>query len=222
MIAGNEKDIVAVIDDDESIRRALPRLLSSKGFEVRTFASAHEFLASPEVETVSCAITDLMMPEFDGLQFQEALNSKRPDLSIVFITGHGDIPASVHAMKAGAVDFLEKPIRSSALLYAVRQAIERTRRLQIAGAEAVRLKARYARLTPREREVFALVAAGLLNKQIGAELGAAEKTIKQHRGRIMQKMEAASLADLVVMAATLGVRPSGVDFSRARGLVPST
>lgn len=216
-----EKAAVAVIDDDDSIRRALPRLLSSKGYQVHAFGSAQEFLASREIDAVSCVISDLKMPDLDGLQFQEALGAKRPDLSLVFITGHGDIPASVVAMKAGAVDFLEKPIKSTELMQAIRQAIERTHRLRTASAKTDQLKLRYARLTPREREVFALVAAGLLNKQIGAELGAAEKTVKQHRGRIMQKMEAESLADLVVMATTLGVRPSGVDFARARGLVPS-
>lgn len=213
---------VAVIDDDESIRRSLPRLLTSKGYQVHAFGSAREFLSSPEVDAVSCVISDLKMPDLDGLEFQEALSAQRPDLSFVFITGHGDIPASVLAMKAGAVDFLEKPIKGDELIEAIRHAIERTDRLRTAGAETVQLKARYERLTPREREVFALVAAGLLNKQIGAELGAAEKTIKQHRGRIMQKMEAGSLADLVVMATALGVRPIGVDFSKAKGLVPSS
>jgi len=217
-----EKSAVAVIDDDDSIRRSLPRLLSSKGYQVHAFGSAQEFLSSREVDAVACVISDLKMPDLDGLQFQEALSAKRPDLSLVFITGHGDVPASVVAMKAGAVDFLEKPIKSTELMGAIQRAIERTDRLKTASAQTGQLKVRYARLTPREREVFALVAAGLLNKQIGAELGAAEKTIKQHRGRIMQKMEAESLADLVVMAAALGVRPTGVDFSKAKGLVPSS
>ena len=217
-----EKAAVAVIDDDDSIRRSLTRLLTSKRYLVHAFGSAQEFLSSQIVNSVSCVISDLRMPELDGLQFQEALSTSRPDLSIVFITGHGNIPASVLAMKAGAVDFLEKPLKSSELMEAIQQAIDRTHSLRTASAEADQLKVRYSRLTPREREVFALVAAGLLNKQIGAELGAAEKTVKQHRGRIMQKMEAESLADLVVMATTLGVRPANVDFARAKGLVPSS
>jgi FixJ family two-component response regulator len=157
------------------------------------------------------------MPGLDGLGFQQMLRTKLPHLSMVFITGHGDIPASVTAMKAGAVDFLEKPVKGAALLDAICRATERSRNLHAANAALVSLKIRYATLTPRECEVFSLVATGLLNKQVAAQLGVAEKTIKQHRGHVMDKMAAESLAELVVMAERLGVRSSGADFSRARG-----
>jgi FixJ family two-component response regulator len=208
---------VAIIDDDDSVRRSLLRLLKHAAYEVCAFASAREFLASSDCDTVSCVVSDLRMPGFDGLQLQEALRQKVPHLSVVMITGHGDIPASVKAMKAGAVDFLEKPVLGSVLMEAIQQAVERSRRLKAANTEINQLKARYEKLTPREREVLALVAAGLLNKQIAVELGAAEKTIKQHRGRVMAKMQAQSLADLVLMAESLGVRPAEEDFSKARG-----
>jgi FixJ family two-component response regulator len=217
----DDKISIAVIDDEDSIRRSLQRLLISFGHDVRPFASAMEFLASPECETVSCVISDLRMPGLDGLQLQETLRKKLPHLSVVMITGHGDVPASVTAMKAGAVDFLEKPVKGKMLLQAIQQAVERSQKLKSHHAEITQLKARYEKLTPREREVFALVASGLLNKQVGGELGAAERTIKQHRGRVMTKMEAESLADLVLMAEQLGVRPSAADFSQAKGRIPS-
>jgi FixJ family two-component response regulator len=214
------KTTVAIIDDD-AVRRSLLRLLKCAAYEVCAFASAREFLASSDCETVSCVVSDLRMPGFDGLQLQEALQEKVPHLSIVMITGHGDVPVIVKAMKAGAVDFLEKPVPGSVLMEAIQQAVERSRRLKAANTEISQLKARYEKLTPREREVLALVATGLLNKQIAAELGAAEKTIKQHRGRVMVKMRAQSLADLVLMAESLGARPSGADFSKAKGRIPS-
>jgi FixJ family two-component response regulator len=212
-----EKISVAIIDDEASVRRSLVRLLAAGGHDARAFASAREFLASADSGAVSCVVSDLRMPGVDGLQLQEELRGKLPHLSIVFITGHGNIPASVAAMKAGAVDFLEKPVKGRVLMEAVRRAAERSRTQRIANAEMEHLHVRYGRLTSREREVFALVAAGLLNKQIAAELGAAEKTIKQHRGRVMNKMEADSLAELVVMAERLGVRPLASDFSNAKG-----
>jgi FixJ family two-component response regulator len=213
----SERTIVAIIDDEESFRKSLVRMLQAKGLQVLAFPSAQEFLDSPQSRIVSCVVSDLRMPGLDGLGFQQMLRTKLPHLSMVFITGHGDISASVTAMKAGAVDFLEKPVKGAALLDAICRATERSRNLQAANAALVSLKIRYATLTPRECEVFSLVAAGLLNKQVAAELGVAEKTIKQHRGHVMDKMAAESLAELVVMAERLGVRSSGADFSRARG-----
>jgi len=209
--------IVALIDDDESIRKSLVRSIQVAGYKVEAFASATEFLGSLVPEVASYVVSDLRMPGVNGLQLQELLRSKAPFLSIVFVTGHGDILASVSAMKAGAVDFLEKPIRRSVLLEAIACAVERTSKLRNAAAEIGKLRSQYERLTPREREVFVLVSAGLLNKQVAAQLGAAEKTVKQHRSSIMRKIEAESLADLVLMADRLGVRPSGANFAQAKG-----
>lgn len=211
------KPIVAVVDDDEAVRKALVRLVASAGNEVQVFTSASEFLQTIQGEVISCVVSDLRMPGISGLQLQQALQSRYPFLSMVFITGYGNIPASVSAMKAGAVDFLEKPVKAKVLLAAIGRAIERSDKLRADAAEVNKLKIRYGRLTPREREVFALVAAGLLNKQVAAELGAAEKTIKQHRGSVMRKIEAESLADLVLMAERLGVRPTGDTFTAAKG-----
>jgi len=215
----NDKEVVAIIDDDESIRKALVRMLGAAGMEVLAFSSAQDFLDAAEIERVSCVVSDLRMPGLDGLHLQSALAERMPHLAVVFVTGHGDVPSTAAAMKSGAIDFLEKPVRRADLLEAIARATQRT---HLAEAEAVdlnSLKSRYGKLTPREREVFALVAAGLLNKQIAAELGNAEKTTKQHRGAVMVKMQADSLADLVLMAEHLGVRPSHTDFSRAKGLV---
>jgi len=217
----SDKTKIAIIDDDHSIRKSLLRMLSVAGFEGVAFSSAGEFLAAADADKVSCAVSDLRMPGVDGLALQQTLRARLPHLSIVFITGHGDVPSSVDAMKAGAVDFLEKPVRSNVLLEAINRAIQRSRNLLAASTEIEELKVRYQRLTPREAEVFALVAAGLLNKQIGAELGAAEKTIKQHRGRVMNKMEAESLAELVLMAERLSIRPAETDFSKAKGKLNS-
>ena len=217
--AMNDKEVVAIIDDDESIRKALVRMLAAAGMEVLAFSSAKEFLAVVETGHVSCVISDLRMPEIDGLHLQSALAERMPDVALVFITGHGDVPSTVQAMKSGAVDLLEKPVRRADLLEAITRATERTHRAEAEATDLNSLKGRYARLTPRERQVFALVAAGLLNKQIAAELGNAEKTTKQHRGAVMVKMQADSLADLVLMAEHLGVRPSHMDFARAKGLV---
>ena len=198
------------------------RMLGAAGFEVVVFASATEFLAAQDLERISCVVSDLRMPGMDGLAVQQALQARLPHLSIVFITGHGDVPATVTAMKAGAVDFLEKPVKSKILLDAISRATERSRELLAESTELEETRIRYQRLTARESEVFALVAAGLLNKQIAAELGAAEKTIKQHRGRVMKKMEAESAADLVLMAERLGVRPAETDFSTAKGKLNSS
>jgi FixJ family two-component response regulator len=211
------RTVVAVVDDDESTRRSLVRSIEGAGYKTEAFASAAEFLENLLPEAVSCVVCDLLMPGLSGLALQESLRSRVPFLSVIFITGHGDISAGVTAMKAGAVDFFEKPLRRDALLDAIRSAVERTDRMRTAGAELCEVKKRYDRLTPREREVLALVSAGLMNKQVAAQLGAAEKTVKQHRGNIMRKMEAESLADLVMMADRLGVRPANTDFSRAKG-----
>jgi len=211
------KPLVAVIDDDQSIRKSLVRSLQAAGYQVEGFACAAEFLASPVPETASCVVCDLRMPGVDGLQLQEMLRGKAPFLSFVFVTGYGDIPASVSAMKAGAVDFLEKPIRRSLLLEAVGFAVERTGHRRNEEAEIGKLRMQYERLTPREREVFVLVSAGLLNKQVAAQLGTAEKTVKQHRGSIMRKIEAASVADLVLLADRLGIRPLAANFAAAMG-----
>jgi len=211
------KPIVALIEDDASIRKSLVRSIQAAGYRVEAFASAAEFLGSLAPEVASCVVSDLRMPGMSGLQLQDLLRCKVPFLSIVFITGHADIPASVSAMKAGAVDFLEKPIRRSVLLEAIACAVDRTSKSRAAADVIGRLRIQYERLTPREREVFVLVSAGLLNKQVAAQLGAAEKTVKQHRGSIMRKIEAESLADLVLMADRLGVRPSGANFAEAKG-----
>lgn len=216
----NDKEIVAVIDDDESIRKALVRTLVAVGREVLAFSSAQDFLDVTEIEHLSCVVSDLRMPGIDGLHLQTALAERMPHVAVVFITGHGDVPSTAQAMKSGAVDFLEKPVRRADLLEAVARATQRTHRAEAEAADLNSLKRRYAKLTPREREVFALVAAGLLNKQVAAELGNAEKTTKQHRSAVMNKMLAESLADLVLMAEHLGVLPSHRDFSRAKGLVP--
>ena len=197
-------------------------MLVTAGFDVVVFASAAQFLAAQDLERISCVVSDLRMPGMDGLAVQQALLPRLPHLSMVFITGDGDVPTTVTAMKAGAVDFLEKPVRSKVLLDAINRAAERSRKLLAESTELEETKIRYERLTAREREVFALVAAGLLNKQIAAELGAAEKTIKQHRGRVMNKMEAESLAELVLMAERLGVRPAETDFSTAKGKLNSS
>jgi FixJ family two-component response regulator len=196
---------VFVVDDDESVRKALARLIRSAGMTARTFPTAEAFLAERQAVAASCLVVDVRLPGLNGLQLQEALNRKGYPIAIIFITGHGDVPTSVRAMKAGAVDFLQKPFEDSDLLDAIRRAIARSRDAFAKQAESARLQRRYDTLTPRERQVLSLVVTGLSNKQIAAELGAAEKTIKIHRGRVMAKMQAASLADLVRMAGLLGI-----------------
>jgi FixJ family two-component response regulator len=199
---------VALIDDNKSARTSLTRLIKSAGIEVVSFSSAHEFLEDPERNQVDCAVTDVQMPGIDGFKLQETLAQTLPYLSVVFITGHGDIPMSVKAIRGGAVDFLEKPVDDEALLEAIRHAAERSRDQKASGAELGDLQRRYELLTPRERQVFQLVTAGLLNKQAGADLGTTEKTIKVHRARVMFKMRAESLAELVRMADQLHIRPA--------------
>ena len=203
-----KKAVVYVVDDDPSVRKALERLLRSADYDAKTFASAPEFLDFTCPDTPGCLILDIKMPRLSGLELQDRLSEKGISLPIIFITGHGTVPASVRAFKAGAMDFLQKPFKERELLDAVSRAIEKHRRLRREQKEIKALHARLETLTPREREVFSLVASGLLNKQVAFELGITEKTIKVHRARVMQKMGARSLADLVRFAQKLGIRSS--------------
>jgi FixJ family two-component response regulator len=197
----NEPDpIVFVVDDDASVRDAVKRLIASVGLRVESFGSTGEFLAAKRPEAPSCLVLDVRLPDVSGLELQRDLAAANIHIPIIFITGHADVPMSVRAMKAGAVEFLTKPFRGQELLDAIQEAIAKDRVAWNERAQMAQLLARYNSLTPREKEVLKLVASGLLNKQIGAELGASELTIKTHRGRVMQKMGADSLADLVKMA----------------------
>jgi FixJ family two-component response regulator len=197
--------IVFVVDDDLSVRESLESLIRCEGWEPQTFASALEFLARPRALGPSCLVLDISLPGLNGLDLQKQVAVERPDVPIIFITGYGDVPKTVQAMKAGAVEFLTKPFSDDVLLSAIRQAVERSETRLSYAAEMRKLRDCYASLTSREREVMALVVSGLLNKQVGAELGISEITVKAHRGNMMRKMKADSLADLVNMAARLGV-----------------
>jgi FixJ family two-component response regulator len=205
-IANAEEPIVFVIDDDASVREALRNLFRSVGLRVEVFGSTSEFLQSKLPDVPSCLILDIRLPRVSGLDFQAELADAGIHIPIIFMTGHGDIPMSVRAMKAGAVDFLTKPFRDQDMLDAVTTAIERDRNSRDEAKILSSLQALFATLTPREQEVMALVTAGLMNKQIAAKIGVAEITVKIHRGHIMKKMAAKSLADLVRMAQTLGIR----------------
>ena len=200
--------IVYVVDDDPSFRKAVSRLLRTTGLEVETLASAQEFLDHPMVDRPSCLVLDVRMPGPSGIDLQAALQEARRDLPIVFMTGHGDVSTSVRAMKGGAVDFLEKPFRAAELLACVQRGLARSRQSRAERAERTTVERRFTTLTPRERDVLRLVVTGLLNKQIAGELGIAEKTVKIHRGQVMQKMEAGSVAELVPMAQKLGLTGS--------------
>jgi FixJ family two-component response regulator len=198
---------VFVIDDDPSVRRALERQLRTAGFRVETFESAQAYVARAPQAAIACIVTDVRMPGMSGLDLQDSLAQAGRALPMVFITGHGDIPTTVRAMKGGAVNFLPKPFAERDILAAVAEALERSRAIERERREIGSLRARYEALTAREREVLALVAAGLLNKVIADRLGIQETTIKVHRGRVMEKMGAASLADLVRMSERLGLTP---------------
>jgi FixJ family two-component response regulator len=198
--------IVFVVDDDISVRESLELLISTAGWQPETFVSAHDFLSRPRASVACCLVLDVTLPGLNGLELQQQL-AERTDMPIIFITGHGDVPMSVKAMKAGAAEFLTKPFKDEVLLNAIRGAIERSRATLRLESEMRALRTCYESLTPREREVMALVVSGLLNKQVGGDLGISEITVKAHRGQVMRKMKADSLPDLVTMAARLGVRP---------------
>ena len=200
--------IVFVVDDDVSTRDSLELLIRSQGWQPKTFACAREFLARPRVLAPSCLILDVYLPDLNGLDLQKRVAVDRSDMPIIFITGYGDVPLSVEAMKEGAVEFLTKPFVDDVMLRAIRNALERSRAALSQEAEIRALRDSYASLSRREREVMALVVSGKLNKQVGGELGISEITVKAHRGRVMRKMKAASLAHLVNMAAGLHLAPA--------------
>jgi FixJ family two-component response regulator len=197
------KPIVFIVDDDAWVRESLETLIRDEGWQPETFASAQEFLDRPRASALSCLVLDISLPGLNGLELQKRVAAERTDLPIIFVTGHGDIPMTVGAMKAGAVEFLTKPFNDEVLLTAIRQALERSRLALAQEAQIQQLRDRYTSLTARERDVMALVVSGLLNKQVAGELGITESTVKAHRGQVMQKMKANSVADLVKMTARL-------------------
>ena len=191
--------IVFVVDDDVSVRESLELLIQNEGWQPKTFASAQAFLDCPRAVVPSCLVLDVSLPGLDGLELQKRVAVERADMPIIFITGYGDVPKSVQAMKRGAVEFLTKPFNDEVLLTAIRQALDQSRLARAHEVEMSELRDRYASLTPREQQVMCLVVSGLLNKQVGGELGISEITVKAHRGQVMQKMKANSVADLVKM-----------------------
>lgn len=201
--------LVFVVDDDASVRKSLARLIKTAGYEAEVFASVAEFLARRPYDGPCCLVLDVRMPGLTGLDLQEALRAAGQRLSIVFITGYRDVPVSVKAMKGGAVDFLTKPVDEGVLLGAIRQAVDRTQADRRRLARETEVQNRIKTLTPREAAVFALVVTGMLNKQIGSELGIGEKTVKVHRARVMEKMRVGSLAELVRLAGEAGVIAAG-------------
>ena len=204
----DQTPIVFVVDDDVSVRESLELMISSLGWQAEVFASAQSFLARPRVHAPSCLVLDVTLPDLNGLELQKRVAAERCDMPIIFITGHGDVPTTVQAMKAGAVEFLTKPFSDDVLLGAMQHAIERSRATLGQAAEVQAVRDRYDSLSGREREVMALVVSGRLNKHVGGELGISEITVKAHRGKVMRKMKADSLAELVTMAARLRLAPS--------------
>jgi len=202
----NATPIVFVVDDDISVRRSLELLIDSAGWRPETFSSAQAFLQRPRVVGPSCLVLDMSLPDLNGLELQRRVALDRTDMPIIFISGYGDVPMTVRAMKAGAVEFLMKPVAGEALVGAIHHAIERSRITLHREAAMQELRNRHASLSPRERQVMALVVSGLLNKQVGGELGISEITVKAHRGQVMRKMKADSLPDLVKMAVRLRLR----------------
>lgn len=198
---------IFLVDDDAGVLKGLSRLLRARGYDTQTYASAREFLESHDSSTPGCAVLDLSMPDFDGLELQRALASGSSQRQVIFLTGQGDIPSSVRAMKAGAVDFLTKPVTDDALISAISRAIQLDQECRHASSELESINARLSTLTPRERQVMTHVIAGRLNKQIAGDLGTVEKTIKVHRGRVMEKMRVRSVADLVRLAEKAGISP---------------
>ncbi|PYM18018.1 MAG: DNA-binding response regulator [Candidatus Rokuibacteriota bacterium] len=209
--------IIFVVDDDAGMRSSLRRLISSVGFAVEVFPSARAFLDARRPDSPGCLVLDVRLPGLSGLDLQHELADTDAELPIIFLTGHGDIPMTVRAMKAGAVEFLTKPFRQQELLDAIRTAIERDRMMRADRHERAELRRRYASLTPRERDVLAHIVAGLLNKQIAGELGTSEATVKEQRGHVMAKMQAGSVAELVRFAAHLGITPAGGGQARGAG-----
>jgi FixJ family two-component response regulator len=203
-----QKPIVFVVDDDISVRESLELLIKFAGWRAETFASAGEFLARPRTAVPNCLVLDISLPDLNGLELQKFIASERTDMPIIFITGHGDVPMTVQAMKGGAVEFLTKPFDDEVLLSAIRHAIKRSASVLDDQAETSALRNSYESLTPREQDVLRLVVAGMLNKQIGLKLGISEITVKAHRGKMMRKMKADSLADLVKTAVRLGLAPA--------------
>jgi len=202
----DDAGVVCVIDDDEDVRKALKRLLRSSGLAVETFSSPQAFLAYPLADRPSCLVLDVQLPGQSGLELQTALEAAELNIPIVFVTGHGDVPTSVRAMKAGAVDFLEKPFEDRDLLDSIHRALDESRERRADDAERAVIRQRINSLTPRERQVLELLVTGMLNKQVAGELGAAEKTIKVHRGRIIAKMHANSVVDLVLMTQKIRIK----------------
>jgi FixJ family two-component response regulator len=211
-----QQPIVFVVDDDISVRESLESLIQFAGWQPETFASAGEFLARPRPTIPSCLVLDVSLPDLNGLELQKLIASDRADMPIIFITGHGDVPMTVQAMKGGAVEFLTKPFDDEVLLSAIRHAIERSAAVLNDQAEVSALRRSYESLTPRERDVMKLVVAGMLNKQIGLKLDISEITVKAHRGKMMQKMKADSVADLVRTAVRLGLTPSAKPMAHER------